>query len=518
MFGQSEKEFNLLKLKRLVAENKIDDVKEYVKRYFALLAKPADSVLYWSPSLNEFEILKQENASRRYIRDMKNGTFSLRQWFFNENAHMYYMAVDPSKEPVFKHKGGKFINVFHGYRFKNYKPFSEYSKRVKQNVKDIWKHAKDVLCSNNEKVYQYLKQWTCNLIAGIKLKTCIYLKSNQGTGKSIWTDFLIKVLGDSICYTASNISVLTGFNAQLKGKVLFIFEEMPTTSPSTWMALGNILKNLITGKRIEIQEKYVSSYNIENHTSFIVNTNCDAIRITMDDRRYCICDVSHKYMQNETYFSILGSKMDDETTQEAFYSYCIEHKDESWSERTIPITQSKIDQINENLVDVLKYIKQRWVLDAEAEDVNMLYSDFYKDYVQSRQGKTIKSNYEISKILGIYGLKPIVGTGNKRYFRFTRKEICDIYEKNNWIHELDEYTPPTIQQPDKKVKKANRIIEDLDETEEDKPKKKPSKIIKEEKTEIEELKKQLEKLKNENQQLKKRSHHRTNNLKFTPKL
>ncbi|UZO11700.1 uncharacterized protein OCT59_003259 [Rhizophagus irregularis] len=57
-----------------------------------------------------------------------------------------------------------------------------------------------------------------------------YLKSGQGWGKSITTDFIQRsVLGTQLVYKISDSQTILGsFNRQLQVKVLLLLEEMST--------------------------------------------------------------------------------------------------------------------------------------------------------------------------------------------------------------------------------------------------------------------------------------------------
>jgi len=78
-----------------------------------------------------------------------------------------------------------------------------------------------------------------------KMRTCLYLTSVQGIGKSIIIKFLAEqVLGNELVYTTSYISSLAGrFNASLVGLLLFVLEEAPCASANEWKVLTDKLKN-----------------------------------------------------------------------------------------------------------------------------------------------------------------------------------------------------------------------------------------------------------------------------------
>jgi hypothetical protein len=74
------------------------------------------------------------------------------------------------------------------------------------------------------------------MCTGHKMTSALYLRSPEGTGKTIPCDFFRKcVLGEKICYTLSNPKILCGgFNAPLCGKFLVVCEELPSNSEAQW--------------------------------------------------------------------------------------------------------------------------------------------------------------------------------------------------------------------------------------------------------------------------------------------
>ena len=77
------------------------------------------------------------------------------------------------------------------------------------------------------------------------MKTCVFLKSGEGTGKSIILEFIIKhVIGEHLGLVSSKSSQLAGFNYQLLGKLIVVLEELPTGSKNEWFSLSDIIKKI----------------------------------------------------------------------------------------------------------------------------------------------------------------------------------------------------------------------------------------------------------------------------------
>ncbi|PKK64868.1 hypothetical protein RhiirC2_786907 [Rhizophagus irregularis] len=117
------------------------------------------------------------------------------------------------------------------------------------------------------------------------------------------------VLGTQLVYkTSDSQTILGSFNGQLQGKVLLLFEEMPTEK-SQWNNLYRLLKDKVTGDIMEIHKKYKTSTHYKNFMSTIILTNKNALRVENDDRRTVFLDVSPSCKEDLKYFKKLGNAM-----------------------------------------------------------------------------------------------------------------------------------------------------------------------------------------------------------------
>jgi phage/plasmid-associated DNA primase len=125
------------------------------------------------------------------------------------------------------------------------------------------------------------------------MNTCVFLKSGEGTGKSVILEFIINhVIGQDLGLISGRASQLSSFNYQLLGKLLVILEELPTQSKNEWFSLSDILKQIITGSSLEIEKKHQDMITTANYISLYVITNNDnTIEFGKDARRYFMADI-----------------------------------------------------------------------------------------------------------------------------------------------------------------------------------------------------------------------------------
>lgn len=459
MFGERKQGFLLEKLTNYVYTEKYDKAKEYVLDYFIRLGYPDVGVMMWFPLTNSIQFYTNEQIKKSYLPLLKFKSFNLHQWFFNENTDIYVQDIDHKSPKIYEKNKNKIINLFAGYL---HTEKGEYKEKILNKVEVIWDHIRDVWCSSNENQFEYVKFWLAHMIAGRKMQTALYLRSGQGTGKSIISDFLIKkVLGPRIAVATSNPdSILGSFNDQIVSKVLVILEELPCVSAGQWNTYSNHMKHLITGATVEKREKFKNTVQFNNILSFIISTNNNAIKIDTDDRRYVVVDVSNEKVGNREYFNKLSSCTENDKVGEAFYWNCLKiaKKNPKFREWKIPQTISKSELIVENIHSVFVFIKENFLKNANGLDVT--FADFYEKYDEYVDNCRLKkvSKVQISRILKEKGIHLVSGTGNKRELIVSYDELWDLYEKYRWIHETDDIIYGEGQEPsetngDRKVRK-----------------------------------------------------------------
>src|SRR6185369_14184137 len=235
--------------------------------------------------------------------------FNINKWFMVEYSTVCVATCDPQKSRIFMLGGQLYLNIFPGF-LHVLRPISTFETQTHQAVKFIFSHIRDIWCSGDWNLTEYIIKWLAGISAGRKMYSILYLKSGQGWGKGIITDFIQRnVLGTQLVYKTSDPQTILGsFNAQLQGKVLLLLEEMPTEK-SQWNNLYRSLKDKVTSDIMEIHEKYKTPTHYKNFMSTIVLTNENALRVENDDRRTVFLDVSPSRKGDLNYFKKLGDAM-----------------------------------------------------------------------------------------------------------------------------------------------------------------------------------------------------------------
>lgn len=266
-------------------------------------------------------------------------------------------------------------------------PKNEYSIGVNKSLKqyNIWEgfqyepsetgscdkfiaYIKEVLCSNDEEVYTFVMNWIADMIQRPTNRpgVVLALRGAQGAGKTTLGYVLGKLYGKAHLLV-QNINQLTArFNGQLAGKILISGEE------TIWggdRAAESYLKTLITEDVMQIEEKNKAQYTIQNYMHFIFTSNSEWMApVGTRDRRYCVLDVSDKYIRDEKYWDALHNELDNGGYEKLLY--VLLHWDLSKANfKEIPDTQARRENIEEGLTPVQKWVYSS-LLDYDNEDVD----------------------------------------------------------------------------------------------------------------------------------------------------
>ena len=440
--------------------------KEYLITYFIPLTDGNHAFLF----NGKFQILDTRVIKSTYFKRMSK---ELNEFYFEKYTSLKTITYQLNKDLFI----GNELNLCPKMKAKKTKIYSEYDDKTKEGVEAILHFIKEVLASNNQASYDYLIKWFANMLKGNKNDSCLYLKGQQGIGKSTLFEFLkYHVIGLDLLLETGSEPLKSNFNAILAGKLLVVFEELENFSMSEWTAVSSRLKRYITSDTYTIEEKHMKTVQTNNMNNYILNSNNDAIKDD-DGRRYFILDVCHKYMRNTEYFGRLRSKAFNDKVGEAFYTYMLEVDTNGFIPQNYPDTQSKLNSIVKRLDKVYEFIKEEFILQKNSlnHTTKELY-DMYTKFCNLNNYKKLDKTEFHSKLSQVnISYKK---SGNTCY-KYSVDALTEIATKYKWLHELDD-TPNN----------SNETESDSDDVYE--------KIIEEKDTEIKRLMDIIENLKKEN--------------------
>lgn len=167
-------------------------------------------------------------------------------------------------------------------------------------------HIYEVICASDMSLYQWIIKWCayCVQHPNEQGHTALVIVGGRGTGKTMFADWMKSIFG-RYSMSVANGKLITGdFTGHLERCVLLVAEEAFWAGDK---AAENSLKHIITGNTLTVHHKGFTPYDAPNHLHVIMTSNEDwVIPAGVDERRFCVCNVSDIYKRNTGYFSALA--------------------------------------------------------------------------------------------------------------------------------------------------------------------------------------------------------------------
>jgi len=147
------------------------------------------------------------------------------------------------------------------------------------HISRLFPHAtdRDILLAYMAALVQY---------PGVKFQWAPLIQGVQGNGKSLIVTALTRCIGDRYTHLPNAEDISNKFNLWILGKLFIAIEEVYVADRRE---LVNVLKPLITNRRVDIQGKGLDQKTGDNRANFVLTTNHrDAIALTDEDRRYAV--------------------------------------------------------------------------------------------------------------------------------------------------------------------------------------------------------------------------------------
>jgi len=426
------------------AKNKYDngqlkehlDCKNYVSQYFYPL-KTGEHAFY-DVHEKRMNVMSKEQICNAYMSRLPKDIFT---WYFKSAVKLSESCFNVKQGLAFDHKGTRYINTFPGFKYKNKRLPTDDEKK---GIKLMWDHVKNIICSGNVQVYEFVRKWFSHVATGRKMTVALFLKSKQGAGKGTFTEFFFKdVMGMDIVFMASDPNCVIGrFNGQLKGKLMLILEEMRAMNVGEWSAVNDKLKNLITDSTTNYEDKYATATLGENHLSVVILSNNDCIKLPYDDRRYLVVDISNEKIGDIEYFDTLHHyTKHTEGFGEAFYWDCVDYAESTseWKEYKDILnisSETKTDIVIKHMDAVYKFVKNEFLL--KQKGMNIFLKDLTNAY-NAKNERNKREGREISKMLRDIGIVGKSSTGNKLRYKLTYEELLTVYKQRKFTDDKDEY-------------------------------------------------------------------------------
>jgi hypothetical protein len=294
--------------------------------YIENKGKPFYITCNYENSHYTYEVVKDIKATRSMIVKYKNPNYSeadatseqyvtgklgkIIDRLFPEITHKYAKSIPYSPKDRVKN-GRDTFNLFTGFKAA-YVPSLEINMELVQPWLD---HVKNVLAGGDETSYQYVISWLAHIVQfpPNKIGTVLLFKSEQGAGKGVFFDLIIKhIIGRDYSISINDMNQLLGnFNAIVAHKLLTVCDEIQNYGGAH--RSNDKLKSLITNETVPIERKGFDTQIEEDSNNYVFLTNNDwPVKVETSDRRYVIIESSSNRIGDREYFNNLLRLTNDE--------------------------------------------------------------------------------------------------------------------------------------------------------------------------------------------------------------
>jgi len=172
-------------------------------------------------------------------------------------------------------------------------------------------HVRDVIAGGDSASFEYVQRWCAWAVQnpGRQAEVALVLRGPRGAGKGLFCHAVRRLFGQH-GLSVSSPGQLTGkFNGHMRDCCLLFADEAIAPGDK---AAESVLKALITEPTLSIEGKGKDVVPCKNMLHVVMASN-DAwvIPAGIDERRFCVLDVSASQAQNETYFAALVAELDN---------------------------------------------------------------------------------------------------------------------------------------------------------------------------------------------------------------
>jgi hypothetical protein len=291
---------------------------------------------------------KSDMQERKFsVQSSEEGTISNKSlammWLNSPEGikHKDGIVFDPSR--IYNKYEAKY-NLWNGY---NIKPISG-------NVLPYLEFVKTAICSGDASNFNFLIALIAQMIQFPHLKPgiAVVIRGDEGVGKSFFVETLCSLVAPYYFKTSNPGYVFGDHNSQLANVILLHLEE------AVWAGSKkdeSLMKDQITGKTLEINEKFQPIYSVDNHLHLFITGNPDwLVSASFKARRLFALHASEAHIKDIPYFSGLSGWLDNGGRAALMYHFL--NQNSNIELRLVPVTDELIEQKKQSMFGIKKWI------------------------------------------------------------------------------------------------------------------------------------------------------------------
>lgn len=222
----------------------------------------------------------------------------------------------------------------------------------------IRKHL-GLLCSNRADEYLFLLKWIAYPLQcpGAKMATAVVMFGAEGPGKSLLWEQVVRRIYGEYGTTIGQAQLESQFTGWQSRKLFALAEEV--VSREEMRHYKGVLKHLVTGETLQINEKNMAVREEANHLNFVFLSN-STVPLALDDgdRRYLVLYVDR--VPPAGYFEALVDEIENGGI-EAFYHYLMNLDLSGFGPHSKPPLNEEKQALIDGSLSAPRYFVRRWM-------------------------------------------------------------------------------------------------------------------------------------------------------------
>lgn len=381
--------------------------------------------------LNREYSLVIAGGGHNIMREYRDTSGQLKHQYLKEDTfHKYYaaftMAVGDRQMPVTKMwMGSPTRRTYNGITFapqidtpgmyNQWKGFACKpckSPKGDKFVKEYFQtHIRDVACGGDQTLAHWLtcvyahaaqKPWE-------KLEVAVVFQGGKGVGKNKLAEAMVGIFGEHAFLASNERYIVSNFNAHLEAKLWVILDEASWAGDK---AHGGVLKDLVTGRTLNVERKGFEAYSSPNLSRLIFLSNDDwVVPASQDERRYACLKFTEARQRDYAFFSE-WDKLYEDGGREGLLDFLLSYDISEFNHRMAPTTAALYSQKTESLDPVHAWWLDSlsdgrlsgldgfdgWPATIEVDRVRRAYQRYMKDH--NFRGRAV-TDIKLGKILHV---------------------------------------------------------------------------------------------------------------------
>lgn len=226
-------------------------------------------------------------------------------WLNSKNRRTYD-GIEFFPDPANAQGASGYFNLWRGF---SVSPSAESAEERAKKYTIFRDHLLTNICNGDRAAFDWVFAWMAHIVQRPRERVgvALCLRGRMGTGKTKVGEILGSLFS-SHYFLVDDPRYVTGqFNAHMASCLLLQVDE------GFWAgdkAAEGRLKGLVTAPKQMIEAKGVDPIRLDNYVRLLFSSNEDwVIPAGLDERRFCVLDVSPHAAQNHDYFSEMDAQM-----------------------------------------------------------------------------------------------------------------------------------------------------------------------------------------------------------------